>query len=356
MCGTRSSTTSTSSATSRRAAPSSSSRRTRCREGALFVLSAHGVAPQVYEKLRGARPPGRRRRLPARLQGARGGAPLRAARPQDRARRPRRPRRGRGDDGRGARLDRPRRDAGGRASARARGRRSRLAYLTQTTLSLDDTAEVVDALRERVPRPRRAALGGHLLRDAEPPGRGQGDLRGGDARPRRRLADELEREPSRRGRAGSGRGGAPDRRRDRPRCRPGSRATRPSGSPPAPRRRRCSSSASSTGSPSSATPSARRSRSPARTSSSGCPQAWARRGRRTPRRAAQAAPRSAGVRGRRGPRGRHGRAAALHGPRGWRDGVRGRCVAGDRRRHRRVRRRLGHRGRRSLRRRARRLD
>ena len=127
-------------------------------EGALVVLSAHGVAPQGLREVRRARAPGRRRGLPARLQGARRGAPLRGAR-QDRARGARRPRRGRGHDG----------EARNRScSSRPRGRRGieleegqRLAYLTQTTLSLDDTADVVDALRERVPissgHPRRTS-------------------------------------------------------------------------------------------------------------------------------------------------------------------------------------------------------
>ena len=40
---------------------------------------------------------------------------------------------------------------GGRRRSSSSRRASRLAYLTQTTLSLDDTAEVVDALRERFP-------------------------------------------------------------------------------------------------------------------------------------------------------------------------------------------------------------
>ena len=92
-----------------------------------------------------------------------------------------------------------------------------LAYLTQTTLSLDDTADVVDALRSACARPRRAALGGHLLRDAEPPGRRQADLRGGDGRPRRRLEDELERKPAGRGRAELRGRRLSDRRRARPR-------------------------------------------------------------------------------------------------------------------------------------------
>ncbi len=48
----------------------------------------------------------------------------------------------------------------------------RVAYLTQTTLAVDETAEVVDALcATRFPSCRRAALRRHLLRHPEPPGR-----------------------------------------------------------------------------------------------------------------------------------------------------------------------------------------
>ena len=49
---------------------------------------------------------------------------------------------------------------------------AKLAYVTQTTLSVDDTREIIGALKARFPRgawPRRE---GHLLRDAEPADRG----------------------------------------------------------------------------------------------------------------------------------------------------------------------------------------
>ena len=62
-----------------------------------------------------------RRDLPARDQGPPRGGQVRRRRLHDRARRPRRPRGGRGDDGRGARVDRARRDRGGRRRARGRG-------------------------------------------------------------------------------------------------------------------------------------------------------------------------------------------------------------------------------------------
>ena len=172
-------------------------------EGALVVLSAHGVAPKVYEKCaeRGlqvvdavcplvSKVHAEARRYAARghkialvghaghveVEGTMGEAPdsiVLVETPED--------------------VESIELEEG-----------QRLAYLTQTTLSLDDTADVVDALREHAPGSRRAALGGHLLRDPEPPGRRQAHLRGGDARARRRLEGELEREPPRRGRPQQG--------------------------------------------------------------------------------------------------------------------------------------------------------
>ena len=51
---------------------------------------------------------------------------------------------------------------------------SRLSYLTQTTLSVDETNQIVDALRSRFPEIQGPPSRGHLLRNAEPPGRGEG--------------------------------------------------------------------------------------------------------------------------------------------------------------------------------------
>ena len=98
-----------------------------------------------------ARPRRDRRHLPAGGEGPRRGAALRRGRLRHRARRPRGPRGG------GGHL---RRGAGAHACDRSRRSRSadlaiedpeRVAYLTQTTLAVDETREVVDALRARFP-------------------------------------------------------------------------------------------------------------------------------------------------------------------------------------------------------------
>ncbi len=120
-------------------------------EGEMVVFSAHGVAPAVHENAAAAQPAHDRRHLPAGHQGPRRGAALRRRRLHDRDDRPRGPRGGRRDDRRGA----------GRASSSSRpSRRSsalevadpeRVAFITQTTLSVDETAEIIAALRARFP-------------------------------------------------------------------------------------------------------------------------------------------------------------------------------------------------------------
>ncbi len=77
---------------------------------------------------------------------------------------------------------------------------ARLAYVTQTTLSVDDTAEIVAALRARFPGDRRAAQGGHLLRHHQPPGGGQGDGPEDRRAPGDRRAELVELAAARRGR------------------------------------------------------------------------------------------------------------------------------------------------------------
>ena len=75
----------------------------------------------------------------------------------------------------------------------------KVAYLTQTTLAVDETAEVVSALQRALPGRRRSGIERHLLRDPEPPGRGpraRAGLRPGPGRRARRT---------RRTRAGSSR-------------------------------------------------------------------------------------------------------------------------------------------------------
>ena len=217
-------------------------------EGETVVFSAHGVAPSVHANAAAAQPEHDRRDVPARDEGARAGAALRGRGLHGHPDRPRRPRGGRRDDGRGARRDRPRRVGRGRRRARRSPPGTKLAYVTQTTLSVDETGEIIAALRRRFPDDPRAEEGGHLLRDLQPPVGGEGDARGDRPAARDRLAQLVELEPARRGRARRRRRRAPDRRRDRDRRARGSKASRSSASRRARRRRRSSSSASATGS------------------------------------------------------------------------------------------------------------
>ena len=142
--------------------------------GAPVIFSAHGV-PEVGagrgQEAQLLRP---RRHLPAGHQGAPRGRDPPQARARDRADRPCRPSRGGRHHGPAAR----------RAPSRWSRRSTRcaafvprdpanLAYVTQTTLSVDDTAEIVAALQGALSEHRRAAQGGHLLRHHQPPGGGQ---------------------------------------------------------------------------------------------------------------------------------------------------------------------------------------
>ena len=67
-----------------------------------------------------------------------------------------------------------------------------LAYVTQTTLSVDDTREIVDALRPRFPRHRGAPQGRHLLRDHQSPGGGEGGRAARGCDDRGRFAQFVE--------------------------------------------------------------------------------------------------------------------------------------------------------------------
>ena len=49
----------------------------------------------------------------------------------------------------------------------------KVAFITQTTLSVDETAEVIAALRAKFPGDRLQQVRRHLLRDHQPPDRGQ---------------------------------------------------------------------------------------------------------------------------------------------------------------------------------------
>ena len=83
---------------------------------------------------------------------------------------------------------------------------SRLAYITQTTLSVDDTAEIVARAAAALSADRGAAQGRHLLRHDQPAGSGEGDraARGRGARHRRAEFVELDAA----GRSRGARGGA----------------------------------------------------------------------------------------------------------------------------------------------------
>ena len=126
-----------------------------------------------------ARAPARRDRrdLPARDEGARPGAALRRRRLHRPPDRPRRSRGGRRDDGRGARRRRSSSRTSREAEALDLPPDASVAYVTQTTLSVDETAEIIGTLRRRFPGDRRAEEGGHLLRDVQPAVGGEGHAR-----------------------------------------------------------------------------------------------------------------------------------------------------------------------------------
>ncbi len=189
-------------------------------EGALVVLSAHGVAPLGVREVRRARPPGRRRRLPARLQGARRGAPLRRARAQDRPRRPRGPRRGGAGRWREAPdaivvIETPGSEALELEEGQSGGRTSRRRRSPSTT-----PPPIVEALATTSPTSAAACRRTSATRRRTGRTPSRRGLRGGVAAPRRRLRHELEREAARRGRPGS-RGDRCDAGRRRARARRG---------------------------------------------------------------------------------------------------------------------------------------
>ena len=187
-CASRSCTTCTSSRRSRSAARSSSTRPTRCPRARSSCSPRTASRPAVREEARDAAAAHDRRHLPAGHQGAPGGQAVRPRGLRHPADRPRGPRGGRGH--------RPARrpthiqlveTAADAATVTVRDP-EKVVWLSQTTLSVDETMETVGALRERFPHAAEPAERRHLLRHAEPAGRGQGD--GAAVRPgaRRRLA------------------------------------------------------------------------------------------------------------------------------------------------------------------------
>ena len=109
------------------------------------IFSAHGVPKSVPAEAQRAQLVRARRHLPAGHQGAPRGRDPSQARPRDRADRPcRPPGSGRHHGPVAARRGHAGRDRRGRRSVSRRATPSKLAYVTQTTLSVDDTAEIVE--------------------------------------------------------------------------------------------------------------------------------------------------------------------------------------------------------------------
>ena len=120
-------------------------------EGATVVFSAHGVSPEVHEEAERARAEDHRRDLPAGHQGAPRGAAVRRRRLRHPADRPRGPRGGRGHRRRGARAHPAGADAPTTSPSIEVRDPAKVAWLSQTTLSVDETMTTVDAIRERFP-------------------------------------------------------------------------------------------------------------------------------------------------------------------------------------------------------------
>ena len=80
---------------------------------------------------------------------------------------------------------------------------SQLAYITQTTLSVDDTRVIIAALQARFPRDQGPGRARHLLRHAKPAERGARPGRAGRHDPGRRQPQQLELQPPARDRRGA---------------------------------------------------------------------------------------------------------------------------------------------------------
>ena len=90
-----------------------------------------------------------------------------------------------------------------------------VAYITQTTLSVDDTRGIIAALERRFTRYRRPRNAGHLLRHPESPGGGARTKPAGGRYPGGRREKQLEFEPAARDRAGDRHSELSDRRQQR---------------------------------------------------------------------------------------------------------------------------------------------
>ncbi len=118
----------------------------------------------------------------------------------------------------------------------------KVAFITQTTLSVDETMGIIRKLRERFPNMVGPAHRRHLLRDAEPPGRREAARPALRPRARDRLAQLVQLQPPGGGRTPARRRLLPDRQRARGEGGVVATASRRSASRPgrAPRRSSCS--------------------------------------------------------------------------------------------------------------------
>jgi hypothetical protein len=122
--------------------------------------------------------------------------------------------------------------------APAGGRPGLLAYVSQTTLSVDDTADIIAALRA-LPAICRTQEGRHLLRHHQPPGSREVHGAAGGGGDRGRQPQQLQLQPPARAGREEGRAGLHGRQRRPDRSAMGTAAASASASPPAPRRRKC---------------------------------------------------------------------------------------------------------------------
>ncbi len=119
-------------------------------EGSIVMFSAHGVAPVVHDEAAAGRLATIDADLPAGHQGAQGSRPVRERGLRHPADRPRGPRGGHRHLRRGAR---PRLRGRSQDVAKVEVRDpSKVVWLSQTTLSVDETMETVDALKEKFPQ------------------------------------------------------------------------------------------------------------------------------------------------------------------------------------------------------------
>ena len=116
---------------------------------AVTIFSAHGVAQERRGRGRGAQAAGAQRDLSAGHQGAQPGQALCRPGPHADPDRPCRPSRGRGHDGPDLRPGDPGAERGRRRQRSTCRADTPVAYVTQTTLSVDDTQGIIAALQRR---------------------------------------------------------------------------------------------------------------------------------------------------------------------------------------------------------------